>query len=80
MEPLPGVALAYGQKKRLQPKLEPDDRAEAKSKVGQRAREEDMRSAGEPGSREEDTIPVRCCDTGSEGRRRSERASATVAI
>src|SRR5690606_34942245 len=54
-------------KKRLQPKLEPDDRAEAKSKVGQRAREEDMRSAVEPGSREEDTIPVRCRDTGSEG-------------
>ncbi len=26
-----------------------------------------MRSAGEPGSREEDTIPVRCRDTGSEG-------------
>ena len=26
-----------------------------------------MRSAGEPGSREEETIPVRCRDTGSEG-------------
>jgi hypothetical protein len=44
-----------------------DDWAEAKSKVGQRAREEDMRSASEPGSREEDTIRVRCRDTGSEG-------------
>ena len=43
------------------------DWAEAKSKVGQRAREEDMRSADEPGSREEDTIPVQCRDTGSEG-------------
>ena len=28
--------LSWGQKKRLQPKLEPDDWAEAKSKVGQR--------------------------------------------
>ena len=49
------------------PKTGPDDRLGAKSKVGQRAREEDMRSAIEPESREEDTIPVRCRDTGSEG-------------
>ena len=39
-----------GQKKRLQPKLEPDDWAEAKSKVGQKAREEDMPSAMSVGS------------------------------
>jgi hypothetical protein len=32
---------ACGQKKRLQPKLEPDDRAEAKSKVRPKCREED---------------------------------------
>ena len=38
-------ARAIGQKKRPQPKIGPDDWAEAKSKVGQRAREEDMRSA-----------------------------------
>ncbi len=56
-----------GQEKRPCPGTGPDDWAEAKSKVGQRAREEDMRSAGEPGSREEDTIPVRCRDTRSEG-------------
>lgn len=56
-----------GQEKRPCPKTGPDDWAEAKSQVGQRAREEDMRSAGEPGSREEDTIPVRCRDTRSEG-------------
>jgi hypothetical protein len=36
-----------GQKKRPYPKIGPDDWAEAKSKVGQRAREEDMRSASE---------------------------------
>ncbi len=36
--------------------MEPDDWAEAKSKVGQRAREEDMRSAMSLGSREEDMI------------------------
>ena len=59
------------EKKRLQPRLEPDDRAEAKSKVGPCAREEDMRRTGwtqaegggyglspvsqEAGPREEDT-------------------------
>ncbi len=45
-----------GQKKRPYPKIGPDDWAEAKSKVGQRAREEEMRSAMSFGSREEEMI------------------------
>ena len=55
-------------KKRPHPRMGPDDQL-SRSKVGQRAREEDMRSAIEPGSREEDTIQIRCRDTEDRGRR-----------
>jgi hypothetical protein len=72
------VAPALRQEKRPCPETGPDDWAEAKSQVGQRAREEDMRSAGEPGSREEDTIPVRCRDTRSEGGGFGARLSDTL--
>ena len=37
-----------------------------------------MRSAGEPGSREEDTIPVQCRDTRSEGGGYGARLSDTT--
>ena len=69
---LPKGQLVPGQrtarKKRPHPRMGPDNRL-SRSKVGQRAREEDMRSAIEPGSREEDTIQIRCRDTEDRGRR-----------
>jgi hypothetical protein len=58
-----------GQKKRLQPKLEPDDRAEAKSKVMARSKGGGFAQTGGPLPREEDSAQIRCRKKRVRGRR-----------